>query len=333
MENVKLTLQKYIFENLMSHFKKKSDAISEIAKLFNLHPDGVYKRVNGDFNLKPDEIEAIAAKFKISLDTHIFKDSDSVLFQFNPFIKTIKNFDDYINELYNAVKPLSELERLTLHSASSELPIFYFLSSPELFSFKMFVWAHSVWNFEYIKQEKFSFNILSRSTQERAQQIWHIYKMQNTIEMWSLNILDSTINQIEYYFSIKIIKSKTDALKLCAALFDLVSNLEIMATQGKRITDKSAAKDSFKLYHNELNFANNTILIESEIINLVYTNFVIPDYLRTTDVRIVKHTQNWFSDIISKSTQISAQGKKSRKYFFETLFDKIECLKGRIENN
>ena len=326
----KPTLQSYIFKSLQSQFGKTANVVLALTDLFNLHPNGVYKRIRGESELSPDEIEALAAKYKISIDAHIFKNSDSVLFQFNPFIKTIKNFDDYTNELYDAVKPLSELKGLTLYSASSELPLFYFLSSPELFSFKMFVWAQSVWNFEYLKQEKFSFNILSQSTQERAQQIWHIYKMQNPIEMWSLNILDSTINQIEYYFSIKIIKSKTDALKLCTALFDLVSNIEIMATQGKRITDKSAMKDSFKLYHNELNFANNTILIESESINLVYTNFVIPDYLRTNDARIVKHTQNLFSDIISKSTQISAQGKKSRKYFFETLFIKIADLKLRI---
>jgi len=327
----KITLQSYIFKNLLPRFKKTSEAVTALKDLIHLNQNGVYKRMRGDSDLTPSQIEAISLKHKISLDAHIFKNSDSVLFQFNPLIKTIKNFDDYTTELYNAVKPLSDLKGLTLYSASSDLPIFYFLSSPELFSFKMFVLAQSVWNFEYIKQEKFSFNLLSRSTQARAQHIWHIYRMQNTIEMWSLNILDSTINQIEYYFSIKIIKSKTDALKLCTALFDLVSNLEIMATEGKRITDKSAAKDSFKLYHNELNFANNTILIESEMINLVYTNFVIPDYLRTTDTRIVKHTQNWFSDIVSKSTQISTQGEKSRKYFFETLFDKIERLKGRIE--
>lgn len=331
MMKKKHTLQAFIFDKLQSHFKKTSDVVSALSNLFNLHPDGVYRRIRGESELRPDEIEIIASEYKISIDAYIFKDSDSVLFQFNPFVKPIKNFDDYINELYAAVKPLSELKGLTLLSASSELPLFYFLSSPALFTFKMFVWARSIWNFEHIQKEKFSLKLISPSTQEKAHQIWDIYKVQNTVEMWSLNILDSTINQIEYYFSIKIIKSKTDALKLCTALFDLVSNLEIMATQGKRITDKSAAKDSFKLYHNELNFANNTILIESEMINLVYTNFVIPDYLRTTDTRIVKHTQNWFSDIVSKSTQISTQGEKSRKYFFETLFDKIERLKGRIE--
>ncbi len=333
MNKAKPTLQKYIFENLMSHFKKKSDAISRLAELFSLHPDGVYKRMNGDFNLKPDEIETIASKFKISLDAHVFSDSDSVLFQFNPFVKTIRNFDDYVNELYNAVKPLSELNGLMLHSASSELPIFYFLSSPALFSFKMFVWARSVWNFEHIRKEKFSFNLISPSTLEKAHQIWGIYEVQNTFEMWSLNILDSTLNQIEYYYSIKMFRNKMDVLILCNALSELVFNLETMVAQSKKATDENASTKSFKLYHNEINFTNNTILIESDTANIVYCNFVIPDYLRTTDVRIVEYTRHWFEDIISKSTQISAQSKKGRQYFFETLIEKIERLKGRIEKN
>ncbi len=329
----KPTLQVYLFKNLSSKFTKTSEAVSSLKKLLGVNQDGVYKRMRGDSNLTPTQIEAIASKHKISIDAHIFKDSDSVLFQFNPFIKTIKNFEDYVNELYNAVKPLSELEGLTLHSASSELPLFYFLSSPALFSFKMFVWARSVWNFEHIQKEKFSPHLLSPSTQEKAHQIWDIYEAQNTVEMWSLNILDSTLNQIEYYFSTKVIRNQTDALILCKALFDLVCNLETMVTQGKKVTNENASDESFKLYHNEINFTNNTILIECDTANIVYCNFVIPDYLRTTDERIVEYTQNWFDDIISKSTQISSQNKKSRKYFFDHLFEKIEHLKQRIEKS
>ena len=332
-EKEKIKLQAYIFKSLLSTFKKTSEVVTALSGLINLNSNAIYKRMRGDALLTLDETEAIVTKYKIPLDAHVFSNTDSVLFQFNPLIKPIKNFDDYINELYNAVKPLSELKGLTLYSVSSELPQFYFLSSPDLFSFKMFVWAQSVWNFEYIKQEKFSFDILSRATQEKAKQVWHIYKMQNTVEMWSFSILDSTIDQIEYYFSIKIIKSKTDALKLCEALFELVSNIESMIEKEKKLTEQNTTNHSFKLYHNELNFANNTILIESEAVNIVYSNFVVPDYLRTTDMRMITHTKNWFTDIISKSTQISAQGKKGRQYFFEILFQKIERLKGRIENN
>ena len=309
----KLTLQSFIFQSLLSRFNKTSEAVLELTELFSLHPNGVYKRIRGESDLSPKEIEAIASKFKISLDAYIFQNSDSVLFQFNPFIKTIKTFDDYMNELYNAVKPLSELEGLTLHSASSELPLFYFLSSPPLFSFKMFVWARSVWNFEHIQKEKFSPHLLSPSTQVKAHQIWEIYKAQNTVEMWSLNILDSTLNQIEYYFSTKVIRNQTDALILCKALFDLVCNLETMVTQGKKVTNENASAESFKLYHNEINFTNNTILIESDTANIVYCNFVIPDYLRTTDERIVEYTQNWFDD--KKYANQFARQKRATVFF------------------
>lgn len=314
-------------------FKKTSDAVLEISKLLDLHPDRIYKRLRGDALLTPEEIEKIVLKYKISVDTYFFKDTDMVSFQFNPFIKTIKNFDDYINELNNAVTPLSELKGITLHSSSSDLPLFYFLSSPALFSFKMFEWARSVWNFEHIQKEKFSLHLISPSTHEKAREIWELYREQNTVEMWSLNILDSTLNQIEFYYFTKLLRGKKDALKLCEALFDLVSNLELMVTEGKKITKGNLSKERFKLYHNEINYTNNTILIESDTIDIVYCNFVIPDYLRTTDERIVKYTQNWFNDIISKSTEISSQGKKGRQYFFENLFDKIARLKQRIENN
>ena len=327
----KSKLQSFIFENLIAQYKKTADVVSALADLFDLHPNGVYKRIRGESDLTPDEIQMLAMEYKISLDAHIFKDSDSVLFQFNPFIKTIKNFDDYVNELYNAVKPLSELEGLTLHSASSELPLFYFLSSPTLFSFKMFVWARSVWNLENIRKEKFSFKLISPSTQEKAREIWEMYKAQDKVEMWSLNVLDSTLNQIEYYISINAFKNKTDALILCEALTDLVLNLETMVAQGKKMTGKKGAKNNFKLYHNEITSTNNTILIESETNKMVYCNFVSPDFLRTTDARIIEYTQNSFDIIISKSVLITSQGEKGRQYFFESLFAKIEYLKQRLK--
>ena len=327
----KLTLQSFIFQSLLSRFNKTSEAVLELTELFSLHPNGVYKRIRNESNLTPDEIEKIMLRYKISLDAYIFQNSDSVLFQFNPFIKTIKTFDDYMNELYNAVKPLSELKGLTLHSASSDLPMFYFLASPELFAFKMFVWARSVWNLENIRKEKFSFKLISPSTQEKAREIWEMYKAQDKVEMWSLNVLDSTLNQIEYYISIYAFKNKTDALILCEALTDLVLNLETMVAQGKKTKVKNGVKNSFKLYHNEITSTNNTILIESETNKMVYCNFVSPDFLRTTDARIIEYTQNSFDIIISKSVLITSQGEKGMQYFFESLFAKIEYLKQRLK--
>ncbi len=331
--NEKPALQIFIFNKLLTHFNKTSDAVSALAKLLRLHPNGVYKRIRGESDLTPEEIEAISSEFKISLDAHIFKDSDSVIFQFNPFIKKIKKFDDYVDELYDAVKPLSELENLTLKSATFELPLFYFLSSPSLFSFKMFVWARSVWNFENFQKEKFSFNLITSATQKKAREIWQIYSSQETIEMWSLNILDSTLNQIEYYFLTNLFQNKTDALLLCESLSDLVSQIESMATQGNKATDEKSTKDNFKLYQNEVSYTTNTILIETASDKIVYSNFVSPGFLRTTDARIIEYTQNTFNNIISKSVLISSQGEKGRQYFFNSLFKKIEHLKQQIEIN
>ena len=149
----------------------------------------------------------------------------------------------------------------------------------------------------------------------------------------NLNVLDSTINQIEHYFLINLLQNKRDALKLCQALQELVINLEIMVSRGKKSNEDNVPKDSFKLYHNDIIYTNNTILIESESHKILYYSFVSPDYLRTTDTRIVEYTKNWFEDIISKSNQISAQGEKIRKYFFGYLFQKISTLKQKIEMN
>ncbi len=324
-------LQSYIFESLKPYFKNQAEVVSALKDLIHLTQDGVYRRLRGESYLTLDEIEKIAIKYKISLDAHVFRNTDIVSFQFNPFVKTIRTYDDYMNELYNAVKPLSQLKALKLKCAASELPLFYFLSSPQLFAFKMFVFARSVWNFDNIKKEKFSISLISQKTQEKANAIWDTYKVQNTIEMWDLNILDSTLNQIEHYFLTNVFLNRTDALELCDSLLELITDLETMVSEGKKSRAENVPEDSFILYHNEIIHTNNTILIESDSHKIVYSTFVSPDFMRTTDRRVVEYKQKWFNDIISNSTQISKQGEKIRNYFFGYLYKKIAHLKQKIK--
>ena len=332
----KLTLQSFIFQSLLSRFNKTSEAVLELTELFSLHPNGVYKRIRGESDLSPKEIEAIASKFKISLDAYIFQNSDSVLFQFNPFIKTIKTFDDYLDDIHGDVRALGSIPDVMIYYASSEIPIFYYIAEPELFSFKLYVWGRSIWNFDYLQKADFHFNLISPSVLEKAKEVWRLYRMQSSTEMWSLNIVDNTLNQIEYHFQTNSFKNRADAVHLCDRLVSLTRNLELMAQQGSKV-DSSAkinnGGNNFTLYHNEIIYTNNTILVDSPHFKSVYSTFGNPNFLKSSDLRLFNYTQKWFNDVIAKSTQISLHGEKNRKWFFDRLYRRIETLKQRIELN
>ena len=158
--------------------------------------------------------------------------------------------------------------------------------------------------------------------------------MQGSVEMWSLNIVDNTLNQIEYHFHTNSFKERKDALGLCDKLLKLAHKLEVMAQQGSKVDTHSAhgnGGSNFTLYHNEIIYTNNTIMVDSPHFKSVYTTFGNPNFLKSSDLRLFNYTQKWFNDVIAKSTQISLHGEKNRKWFFDRLYRRIETVKQRIE--
>jgi len=329
-------LQNYLFDTVLGKYPKKSDAISALSDLLGVGSDAVYRRVRGDSDLTPKEIGLIANKFKISVDSHIFNETDHISFQFNPFVKIIKTFDDYLDDIHGDVRALGSIPDVMIYYASSEIPIFYYIAEPELFSFKLYVWGRSIWNFDYLQKADFHFNLISPSVLEKAKEVWRLYRMQSSTEMWSLNIVDNTLNQIEYHFQTNSFKNRADAIHLCDRLVSLTRNLELMAQQGSKV-DSSAkinnGGNNFTLYHNEIIYTNNTILVDSPHFKSVYSTFGNPNFLKSSDLRLFNYTQKWFNDVIAKSTQISLHGEKNRKWFFDRLYRRIETLKQRIELN
>ncbi len=327
-------LQNYLFDSVLSKYPKKADAISALSDLLGVGSDAVYRRVRGDSDLTPKEISLIANKFKISVDSHIFNQTDHISFQFNPFVKTIKSFDDYLDDIHADVKALGSIPDVMIYYASSEIPIFYYIAEPELFAFKLYVWGRSIWNFTYLQSENFHFDIISPAVLEKAKEVWRMYRMQISTEMWSLNIVDNTLNQIEYHFQTNSFKKKSDAIVLCEKLLKLVQNLETMAQHGSKVetsTPTASNGSNFTLYHNEIIYTNNTILVDSPHFKSVYTTYGNPNFLKSSDLRLFNYTQKWFNDVIAKSTQISLHGEKNRTWFFDRLNRRIETLKQRIE--
>ncbi len=327
-------LQNYLFDSVLAKYPKKVDAISALADLLGVGSDAVYRRVRGDSDLTPKEIGLIANKFKISVDSYIFNETDHISFQFNPFVRTIKTFDDYLDDIHADVRALGSIPDVMVYYASSEIPIFYYIAEPELFSFKLYVWGRSIWNFAYLQNEDFHFGLIPPNVLEKAKEVWRLYKMQGSVEMWSLNIVDNTLNQIEYHFHTNSFKERKDALGLCDKLLKLAHKLEVMAQQGSKVDTHSAhgnGGSNFTLYHNEIIYTNNTIMVDSPHFKSVYTTFGNPNFLKSSDLRLFNYTQKWFNDVIAKSTQISLHGEKNRKWFFDRLYRRIETVKQRIE--
>ncbi|MEO1623811.1 MAG: hypothetical protein AAFV25_01545 [Bacteroidota bacterium] len=217
---------------------------------------------------------------------------------------------------------------------TAEIPVFHYLHFPGLISFKLYVWARTIWNFGDMTERKFDFGIVTEEDLGLTGDILQMYNDIPTTELWHLNIVDNTLNQIEYHLKIGGFRKPEDALLLCDNLLELVDHMRSMAKHGQkfRIGEKprDQQKVNFDLYHNEMVSTNNTFLAMTPIRRVIYTTYNTPDFLRCTDPKMCDYTESWFRKIIGKSVSISTHAEKSRSWYFNNLRRKVEQARQRM---
>ncbi len=330
-------LQAQLFEEVISHFPKRSTAVEELAKLFKVQKDAIYRRLRGDTLLTPDEISLLTKTYKLSLDSLVYEASSTVFFNFTPFTSSINSIDDYLDTVLHDLNQVSQLPEVMVYYVSYEIPFFYYSFFPELISFKLFIWGKTVWDFDYLKDAPFDLEMLNYQNEQTIQDILKSFLSLNTKEIWSVNIIDNTLSQIEYFANSGGFKNPEDALILCDKMQLLVDQWRKMAEHGHKFPlgnySEEVARGSFELYQQELLIGSNTILIVSPATKIIFPIISNPNYLRSMDERMCNYQEEWFKKAISKSTPISSHNEKSRMLFFNTMNKKIAATRRRIESH
>ncbi len=331
------TLQHQLLEEILNRFPKRAAAVEELAKLFGVQKDAVYRRLRGDTLLTPDEITLLTKTFNLSLDSLVYQESSTVFFNFTPFSNKVNNVGDYLNGVLNDLNQVRQLPDVMIYYVSYEIPFFYYAFFPELISFKLFIWGKTVWDFDYLKDRSFDFDIISYPDEQVIQDILKNFLSLPTTEIWSVNIIDNTLSQIEYFVNTNGFKNPTDAYILCDKLQALVEQWCKMAELGKKFPlgnfSEDMARSDFHLYQQELLISSNTILVTSPVTNVIFPIISNPNYLRSNDKRMCEYQEEWFKKAISKSTYLSSQNEKSRALFFNIMERKIAATRRRIESH
>jgi len=331
------TLQDQLLDLVLARFEKRSLAVDALTQLLSIGKDAVYRRLRGDTLLTPDEMRQLSLHFNISLDALVNKHSNTVFFSYNLFNTPINNFDDYLNGIHQDLTQISKASKPKIFYATAEIPLFYYCLFPELIAFKLYVWGRTVWDFDYLEERTFDFDLVTYPTLKLAEDLVELYRNIPSTEFWSQSLVDFTLSQAEYNVISGGFTKSEDALIICDRLLDLVAHLRTMASRGSKFqvngNPEDALKEGFELYHNEMVFANNTVLVQTESSKMLYTAFGNPNFLRSTDQKMCDYTEDWFMKMKIKSENISLQSEKNRAWYFNGIKRKIELVKNRIKNH
>ena len=328
------TTQLIFLNKVLINYSKRSEAIEELSRLLSIGKDAVYRRLRGDTELTLEEVKILANRYSLSLDEILFENNEKALFTVNSFFTPVRKFSDYLRSLRYYLDQASLLRNPEVIYATAEIPMFLYGTFPELMCFKMYVWGKTVWNLSTALDNQFSFDLFSTELKQQMIACSKQYMTFKTTELWCLNILDNTLNQLEFVLTNGNFKTPSDSLVVCDKMSALINHVWKMAETGKKYNPGDSSEDAsvnFELFHNELVYTNNTILLKSEATNVVFSTFDSPNVLSTTDQRIFEHTENWFLGIKNKSEYITEVSEKSRNQFFNKLEQKINKTKTRLQ--
>ncbi len=327
-------LQQGLLNIVLNKFDKKSEAVSFLTSLLDISADGVYRRLRGDTILSPEEITILALEFKISVDNLINNNDENLIFSFNAFDQPVTGFEVYIDQLLYTAKEIQKIENVELYYAVQELSIFFLASFPRIFAFRMFIYGLTYWKFDELQDKNFNPDLVPEQVIEKAKEVVNIYNSIPSHELWDLSLIDNTLNQIEYLATIDRFESIDQIRVLCDDLLEVIAYLRSMAKQGKKHPldgNPNTNPAAFDLYYNEFASTNDSLLISSPELKILFTSFGSPDFLRTQNQKFCKHLEDWFKTIISRSTSISSHSERKRDWFFKHLDKKIRNTLEKIE--
>ncbi len=327
-------LQELLLNQIVARYPRKADAASQLMTILSLNRDGVYRRLRGDTALTPQEIQTLAIHFQLSLDDLIAVNSNRLTFQYDSHQGTISNYWDYFTQMHEQVSTFSSQPGVRVFYATREIPFYVFMMFPRILAFKLYIYGLTNWEFPYLADRKFDFDLLTSQELDLAATICQLYLSVNSTDFWSLSVVEQSLHQIEYMIEEGRIDRIDVAQEICLDIGRMLEHARSMAEAGKKFLPGQtpiAENSQFNLYYNELVGTNNTILVTSDYLQGLFVTFDTPNFIYTLEQKVCASIEGWFDKIIRHSTPISISSRKNRNNFFNRLTDKVAQTRKRID--
>lgn len=329
-------LQITLFDIIRERVKDPKNWIDEISGKLNLSKSAVYKKVNATSSLSLEELSNLLVEYDISFDQLIRPDQPNLIFNFPYLTRQVGSFLDFLSPLKQSITLFSRLPNNYVTYATHELPIFYWLLSRDVSYFKLYSFARTLWDLEGYKNRQFDLSDFSgeQVIMKEATQIAGYFMEMPSTELWNKNLLGNTLNQIKYFADSGIFANIDDAISLCDSLESIINHVEAMAEAGRKFlpgTEPSDKNPEFRLYHNEIAHTNNTVLVESDSTQAVFTTYDSPNFIVSQDEALVEYTSNWFDKLIEHSLPVAREARRSRMYLFNQIRKRINMTRSELK--
>lgn len=323
-----MSLQKQIFEQIISRHITKSEAIDTLTVLLKTSKASLYRKMSDSTALKPEEITLLAQHYGFSLDELIEENSSQYLFSYLESLLPF-TFQGQTQEVEAPLVLDISDKSIVSYYTGLELPIYYLCYYPELLHFKKHIWKRVNVDGHQHNYDLIDFSQITKEERLYYQEGIRYYEQINTVELWDENAFSLIIEQIKYAFYVGILTYE-DANMLISLLERLINRLERMLRAGsKDINDQN--HNNLMVYFNPISSANSLYIVDNLTAKFVLSTFAPPNSLMTTNPNLIKNVKKRFNALKRQSHLISFAGDIQRQKLLETYRKQLDKLKIQLD--
>ncbi|MGM5469572.1 hypothetical protein ACS386_04795 [Flavobacteriaceae bacterium LMO-SS05] len=322
-------------EQFMSYLKSKSkdntSFADEIASILDIGYDAAYRRINLKTSISLEEGVKLAKHYKVSLNKLFEVGNDNTLIaELPPQPKDEIGLEMYFKASLNNVLPLTKLKGAEIIYSAKDIPFFHTLNDSYLTRYKMYVWLKDL-NTEMVKS-KITFDewmtSIPDSLLQSAYKLGDVYKYINITELWNDNTITGTLQQVLYYFEAGLV-SKNMALQICDDIEKVIIHTEEQTIQQSLKDAKN--KNSYHLYKCDLHMLTNTVMVITSHQKVFFSPFTVLSYFKIEHHETCEMMYEFLQKQMSISKLLATAGERDRTLFFNTIHQKINNARDRIE--
>ncbi len=324
-------LQQQLFSHLKENLPPHLSLVDELCDLLKLSPDSVYRRIRGEKPITLIELKSICQQYHLSIDQLLHLQNESVLFHAPGMTHTSANLFEYLKGMLGQFRHFNSFKERKMKYLCKDVTYWYFFLFPEIAAFKSFFWSRTINNDISLANKKFSMaEFPFTECYQAGQEIIKLYNEIPSEELWNLESINSTLNQVIYYRDAGIFASKKEVDTVLDSFQQVLDHVQAQAENGVKFLPGATDigfRSPIKIYVNELILGNNTILLELDQQRLSMVTYSVLSYLITKDDRFANKVFNSFNSLLSRSSLISNTGEKERSRFFNTLRNKVNEIR------
>lgn len=143
-----------------------------------------------------------------------------------------------------------------------------------------------------------------------------------TTEIWHTNVLNNTINQLEYINTIGLLPDKSVGRFVLDQLLELLGYIEDSSSEGYKMDIDG--RIAYSLYHNEVSHTNNLVVVHASGSDIVFFAYDNPNFMVSREANLCRHTITYINNLMANSTNLTLTSTKLRGAFFKMLRDQVQ---------